>query len=157
MDVTEEQIEAAASALPALAPICRTVLNNRIQLRAMERQKDAELEVIEAKKEFGDTRAFAGPATPPDTADRVREQDEDAFQESIERMKAQESCDLCARLLDGIARVDAADRAVALAEYGRFKQAVDDTDDAAAVRDEIGEMTVLRDVMEREFNMAPSE
>ncbi len=157
MDVTEKQVRAVADAIPAIAPVCRTVLKNRLQMRAMEREKDAELEVIQAKQELGDDRGLGAESAAAAAADRVEQQQEDAFAASIDRMKQNEDCELCSRLLSGIARVDPEDRAVALSEYGRFKQAVDDTEDVDTIREEIEGMEVLEDVMLREFNMNPSE
>jgi hypothetical protein len=159
MRLSENQIRLAAEAVPAVAPVAKTLLNNRLQMRAMERQKEAEIELVEAKQNVeGD--AAPSPMGLSDTSDpseSVEQQTDDAFAESIEAMKRDEECDLCARLLDGFTRLDRQDRPVALAEYGRFKQAVDDTEDVDAIRDEISRMTVLEDVMVRELNMNPAE
>lgn len=157
MAPTKRQIETAAKILPAVMPIAKTVASERMNERAMKRRKDAELEIIEAKQEVGSGIGAVEAAAASEPADAVEEQPDSAFTDSIDRMKAQEDCDLCTRLLEGIKSVDPADRAVALSEYGRFKQSADDTEDVGEIREEIEGMTVLRDVMTREFNMVPSE
>lgn len=159
MAPTKRQIETAAKILPAVMPIAKTVASERMNERAMRKRKDAELEIIEAKQEVGSgggavRAAAAADAEPSDT---VEEQADSAFADSIDRMKAQEDCELCSRLLEGIKSVDPDDRAVALSEYGRFKQSVDDTEDVDAIRSEIEDMTVLQGVMTDQFSMVPGE
>lgn len=154
--MNQDQIQLGAKLIPAFVPVAKTVVSERMNERAMERRKDAELEVIEAKAEHGthDVQAAAAAAQPQQA---VKSQGDTAFEDSIDRMKASEECELCSRLLEGIKSVDPEDRAIALSEFGRFKQSVDDTEDVDAIRDEIQGMTVLKDVMTREFNMVPSE
>lgn len=157
MAPTRQQIELAAKVAPAVMPIARTIASEKMNERAMRKRKEAELEVIEAKQEHGSGGAGLAPATDAAPDDAVEEQPPDAFSESVDRMIADEDCDLCSRLLEGIKSVDPGDRAVALSEYGRFKQSADDTEDVSEIRDEIQGMTVLKDVMEDQFRMTPGE
>ena len=159
MDVSEDRIQLLAKLMPAVAPVAKTAVSEKMNERAMERRKDAELEVIEAKAEHSNNLS-PGAAAAQMTAEpeeSVKSQGDSAFERSIDRMKASEDCELCSRLLEGIKSVDPDDRAVALSEAGRFKQSVDDTEDVDAIRAEIQDMTVLKEVMTREFNMVPSE
>lgn len=155
MDITPRQIRMATEALPAVAPIARTYLNDKMQMRALERQKEAEMEVVRAKNEYGQQPSF--PTTPTEPQQQVVEQTDDAFEQSIDDMISDEDCELCAKLLEGIKSLDADRRPVALSEYGRFKQSVEDTADVAAVREEVSNFTALRDVMRAEFNMVGVE
>ena len=155
---TERQIRLAAEAMPALAPLCRTMLEEKLNERAMERRKDAELELIEAKQQVdsgpgASLQISSQQSETRDTEQQVIQQDQSVFDDSIDQLQREEDCGLCARLLDGIRDVDPEDRARALSEYGRFKQSVDDTDDVSQIRDEVDEMPVLKEVMETEFNM----
>jgi len=159
MAPTKRQIETAAKILPAVMPVAKTLASERMNERAMRKRKEAELEVIEAKQEYGSGGGVAQAAAAAETqpAESVEEQPDSAFADSIDRMKAQEDCELCSRLLEGIKSVDPDDRPVALSEFGRFKQSVDDTEDVDAIRSEIDDMTVLRDVMTDQFSMVPGE
>lgn len=159
MAPTKQQIETAAKVVPAVMPIARTIASEKMNERAMRKRKEAELEVIEAKQEYGSGGPAAGAVAEAasEPSESVEEQPDSAFADSIDRMKANEDCELCSRLLEGIKSVDPDDRAVALSEFGRFKQSVDDTEDVDAIRSEIEGMAVLKDVMTREFNMVPSE
>jgi len=87
----------------------------------------------------------------------VVEQPDDAFNQSIDEMKAAEDCELCGQLLEGIKSLEPENRPVALSEYGRFQQSVEDTDDVDAIRDELENLPVLKRVLEREFNMDGGE
>lgn len=158
MDLTRRQIRLASKALPAVAPIAKTFMNDRMQMRALERQKEAEMEVVRAKNEY------AQPAIPmtasqrtPQPEQQVVEQSDDAFEQSIDEMIAAEDCELCGQLLEGIKSLDAEQRPVALSEYGRFQQSVEDTDDVAAIREGLDDMPVLKEVMRQEFNMVGVE
>jgi len=158
----QQQIETATKLLPAFVPLIRVTAQEKMNERAMTRRKDAEIEMIEAKKSAAGSRDVFGAvaeakADPdPEPEQTVVQQERDEFADSVDRMIANEDCDLCATLLEGIKDVDPSDRAVALSQFGRFKQSTDDAADAAEVRDEIEGMSVLREVMVREFNMAPS-
>lgn len=154
MDLTRRQIQLASKALPAMAPIAKTFMNDRMQMRALERQKEAEMEVVRAKNEYGQSSI---PMRTSEPEERVVEQSGDAFEQSIDEMIAAEDCELCSQLLEGIKSLEAENRPVALSEYGRFQQSVEDTDDVDAVRDELQDLPVLQRVLEREFNMEASE
>jgi hypothetical protein len=154
MDLTRRQIQLASKALPAVAPIAKTFMNDRMQMRALERQKEAEMEVVRAKNEYGQSTM---PMRTPEPEERVVEQSDDAFEQSIDEMIAAEDCELCGQLLEGIKSLEAENRPVALSEYGRFQQSVEDTDDVDAIRDELQNLPVLQRVLEREFNMEASE
>jgi len=154
MDITPRKIRIATEALPAVAPIARTYLNDKMQMRALERQKEAEMEVVRAKNEYGQQ---AIPMGSPEPEREVVEQSTDAFEQSIDEMKAAEDCELCGQLLEGIKSLEPENRPVALSEYGRFQQSVEDTDDVDAIRDELENLPVLKRVLEREFNMDGGE
>ena len=156
---TSEKIELAAQLMPAVTPLAKVVAEEKLNERAMQRRKDAELELIEAQNDassgtfgsFGQTAATESPE-----AKQVEQQTQSEFNESIDALIADEDCDLCSQLLEGIKEIDPRKRPQALAEYGRFKQSTADTDDVEQIRAEIEEMGVLRGVMLQEFNMAPS-
>ena len=156
---TNDKIELAAKIMPAVTPLAKVVAQEKMSERAMRRRKDAEIELIEAKNEmgggafgsFGQTAATESPE-----AKEVEKQSQSEFNESIDALIADEDCDLCSQLLEGIKEIDSRKRPQALAEYGRFKQSTADTDDVEEIRAEIEEMGVLREVMLQEFNMAPS-
>lgn len=154
MDITPRKIRIATEALPAVAPIARTYLNDKMQMRALERQKEAEMEVVRAKNEYGQQTIPMGSSEPER---EVVEQPDDAFEQSIDEMKAAEDCELCGQLLEGIKSLEPENRPVALSEYGRFQQSVEDTDDVDAIRDELENLPVLKRVLEREFNMDGGE
>jgi hypothetical protein len=154
MDITPRKIRIATEALPAVAPIARTYLNDKMQMRALERQKEAEMEVVRAKNEYGQQPIPMGSSEPER---EVVEQPDDAFEQSIDEMKAAEDCELCGQLLEGIKSLEPENRPVALSEYGRFQQSVEDTDDVDAIRDELENLPVLKRVLEREFNMDGGE
>lgn len=162
MDLSDDEVQAAASIIPALAPVCKTLMTNRMRMDAMERKKDAEVEVVEAKQRAAGGVQRSSPSQqqsvsqqPPEQ--QVVKQSDAAFDDSIDQMIDDEDCQVCARLLDGVKRVDDGKRAIALSEYGRFKQAVDDTQDVEAIRDQVAELPVLESIMMSEFNMEPAE
>jgi len=154
----QEKLEAAAKLLPAFTPIARVTVQEKMNERAMQRKKDAEIEVIEAKQDVsgGLVESVGSIESESEPEQTVVQQESDEFEQSIERLIADEDCDLCKRLLEGIKDVEPSKRAQVLSEYGRFKQSTADTDDVDVIRAEIEKMDVLRDVMVREFNMAPS-
>ena len=156
----QQKIEAAAKIIPAFAPLLRVTAQEKMSERAMTRRKNAEMDIIEAKQSAGGSQdavgAIAETQVRSEPEQTVVQQERDEFGDSVDRMIANEDCDLCATLLEGIKDVDPSDRAVALSQFGRFKQSTDDAADAAEVRSEIEGMSVLREVMVREFNMAPS-
>lgn len=156
---SNEKIELAAKLMPAVTPLAKVVAEEKMNERAMRRRKDAEIELIEAKNEHG-TDPFesmaATAATESPEAEAVEQQSQSEFNQSIDDLIADEDCELCAQLLEGVKEIEPRKRPQALAEYGRFKQSTADTDDVEAIRAEIEEMTVLREVMLQEFNMAPS-
>jgi hypothetical protein len=156
---TNEKIELAAQLMPAVTPLAKVFAEEKLNERAMQRRKNAELELIEAQNEantdtfgsFGQTAATESPE-----AKQVEQQTQSEFNESIDALIADEDCDLCSQLLEGIKEIDPRKRPQALAEYGRFKQSTADTNDVEEIRAEIEEMGVLREVMLQEFNTAPS-
>jgi hypothetical protein len=156
---TDDKVELAAKIMPAVTPLAKVFAEEKLNERAMRRRKDAELEVIEAKNKagggtfgsFGQTAATESPE-----ADVVEQQSQSEFEDSIDGLIADEDCELCSQLLEGIKDISPQKRPQALAEYGRFKQSTADTDDVEEIRAEIEEMGVLREVMLQEFNMAPS-
>jgi len=159
----QEKIELAAKIMPAVTPLAKVVAQEKMNERAMRRRKDAEIELIEAKREagagaggdpFGSFGATAATESPE--AEVVEEQSQSEFNESIDDLIADEDCQICSKLLEGVKEIEPRKRPVALAEYGRFKQSTADTDDVDEIRSEIEDMTVLREVMVSEFNMAPS-
>jgi len=154
MDLTPRKIQLATEAIPAVAPIAKTVINERMQMRAFERQKEAEMEVVRAKNEYGQPSI---PTTTTQPQQKVVEQSADAFEDSIDEMVAAEDCSVCSQLLEGIKSLEPENRPVALSEYGRFQQSVEDTDDVDAIRGELEDLPVLKRVMESEFNMVGVE
>lgn len=158
----QQKIELAAKIMPAVTPLAKVVAQEKMEERAMNRRKDAEIELIEAKREagagssdpFGSFGATAATESPE--ADVVKQQSDDEFNESVDELITDEDCELCSQLLEGIKDIEPRKRPIALAEYGRFKQSTSETDDVDEIRAEIEEMTVLREVMVSEFNMAPS-
>jgi len=158
MDLTRRQIQLATKALPAVAPIAKTFMNDRMQMRALERQKEAEMEVVRAKNEYGQsTMPMPTSQRAPEPEQQVVDQSDGAFEQSIDEMVAAEDCELCSQLLEGIKSLDAERRPMALSEYGRFQQSVEDTDDVAAIREGLDDMPVLKEVMQAEFNMVGVE
>jgi len=156
---TNEKVELAAKIMPAVTPLAKVFAEEKLNERAMRRRKDAELEVIEAKQDAGSgTFGSFGQAAATESpeADVVEQQSQSEFEESVDGLIADEDCELCARLLEGVKDIDSRKRPQALAEYGRFKQSTAETDDVEEIRAEIEEMGVLREVMLQEFNMAPA-
>jgi len=156
----QEKIELASKLMPAVTPLAKVFAEEKLNERAMKRRKNAEMDLIEAKHQASSGGVFGSfgetAATESAEADAVANQSDDEFSESVDDLIEDEDCDLCARLLEGVKDIDPRNRPRALAEYGRFKQSTADTDDVEEIRAEIEEMTVLREVMVSEFNMAPS-
>lgn len=157
MDLSDDNVQTAAKLLPALAPVAKTLMNSRMQMNALERKKEAELDIVEAKQNVSQRPLQFSTTSQQMPEQQVVQQPAGAFDDSIDEMIADEDCDICTRLLAGIKDVADTERAVALSEYGRFKQAVDDTEDVSAIRDQVADMPVLERIMRREFNMIPSE
>jgi len=160
MNIDKQKIELAAAVAPILAPVARVTVNEKMQERQMRKKKEAEIELIETKRSVSGGQPVGGLQTGAaggsQQTEAVQRQSDGEFEQSIERLIADEDCDLCKRLLEGIKDVEPSKRAQVLSEYGRFKQSTADTDDVDVIREEIEKMDVLRDVMVREFNMAPS-
>jgi len=160
MNLDREQVELMAKLAPAVLPLVKTGVDQRLQERQMERRKETELELIEARQSAETTTAPTPTTTPTadaaDTTQRVQQQSDDEFAASIDDLIADEDCDLCCKLLEGIKEIEPSKRPQALAEYGRFKQSSAETNDVDEIRSEIEKMDVLREVMMQEFNMAPS-
>jgi len=166
--MNRQQVQLASAVIPAVAPLARATISERMQLKAMERQKEMELDLIRAKREVGDRggsvlRQTGAPAPRPEPepeprrdTQRVVEKGEDEFSESIDALIGDEDCDMCVKLLEGIKNIDSHKRPQALAEYGRFKQSVDDAASVDDVREQLEDLSVLKEVMQAEFNMAPS-
>jgi len=157
----QEKIKLAAKFMPAVTPLAKVVAQEKMNERAMRRRKDAEIELIEAKREAGSGGGAFGSfgataATESPEAEVVEEQSQSEFSDSIDDLIADEDCQICSKLLGGVKDIEPRKRPQALAEYGRFKQSTADTDDVDEIRSEIEDMTVLREVMLQEFNMAPS-
>lgn len=147
----QDHIELVGAVAPALVPVAKTVTQNRMQRKRMETRKEHDLEIVEAKQESQHT----GTSTPPmpDPSPDRGHADDDAWENSLDRLKSGEECDMCRTLIEGMRDLPPEDRATALTEFGRFKQAVDDTDDVAEVREVVGSLPLLKRIMEDEFGM----
>jgi len=90
----------------------------------------------EAREELQQARAraLASSATntdPDDGHDDSRGSDPQGSKEAIESLQADEDCDVCTQLLAQVKTMDEPRRTKGVAEYGEFRRAVDDSEEAA--------------------------
>lgn len=154
----QRQIEALTSLAPPAASLLRTFVVQRKKMDAMREQKELELETIKAKQKASDA--------PPDAMNAVAQvgqqnqepvndtgsnlpqtQGRGSFIDSLDELKRDEDCDLCLQILDAMETVEEGRRATALAEYGRFKQATEGTDDPSEAAAMLRDTNVLSDLI----------
>jgi hypothetical protein len=152
-----------AALAPTVAEAGSTVVKHRLEERELERRREHELELVEARSESEAgsgrreaTREAHRPRAGEDTTEGGKRTG-DAVSAAVESLSSDEDCGVCRKLLSGIERIDDDERrGYALVEYGRFKQSVGDGASADEIRDELREMDVLDDVLADVFSSPSS-
>lgn len=128
-----------ATLAPALAPLGRTIFQQRIQRKQMEEKAEIEKELIETRAQAEGDAAISLSETTERTVT--------AFEETVEEMKLEESCDTCKMILDSLTELPEAQQGRALAEFGRFKQALE----GGATEDELRDLLQQHPTLLRAF------
>ena len=153
-----DKAKLAAALLPDVLPIAREAYRQRTQRQLLEEQKEYEREVLEARKE-ADNTSVVEPQPTADTSTGTPSQPSggaDVIDRAIDDIQSETECGICTQILESLRSLPEEEQAKALAEYGRFQQAIEagDEDEARAV---LSETPTLRNVVESEFNLAPPQ
>lgn len=153
--LSQDQLVLLRELGPVLASLARTEFEQRKKLKMLERQKQQEIEVIEAKQQSEQSTNGIDVESLQQTATTTATPSDDWFEDSLQTLKDKETCDICMMILESIEDVPVEDRAQAIAEYGQFKQSLSESKDESEVRELLYETDVLIDVVRDEFNLAP--
>lgn len=145
---------------PALVPVAEVVTKYYMTQRQIEHQRDAQLELIEARNEHDTSdgpdpealEALVAEAATSDTPDpdtAVESSGGDHLDGTIEELRAETDCKVCEKLLEGMHELPPGDKTRALMEYSRFQGQIEDGDleeVKAVLRDAPRLQQVLTDV-----------
>jgi hypothetical protein len=145
---------------PALVPVAEVVTKYYMTERQIEQQRDAELELIEARNRH-DTSDGPEPETletlvseadtssSSDSSAAVESSGGDHLDSTIDELRTATDCKVCEKLLEGMHELSPGDKTRALMEYSRFQGQIEDGDleeVKAVLRDAPRLQKVLTDV-----------
>lgn len=91
----------------------------------------SELEKAKQKQREAEARALAKAAARDQGSDPKGSTTEDTTPAAIREMKQEEDCPVCSKILDAVADMDDPRRTRGVAEYGEFRRAIEDSEEAA--------------------------
>jgi hypothetical protein len=141
---------------PALVPVARTVTEYYMTQKQLHQQREAQLELVEARAEHTDTRRRRVPAEPAPAPQEPEESTSrepvDGTEEAVERLRERTDCEICDEILQGIGDLPPAEQGVALTEYGRFRGRVEDDAPMDEIRAALSDAPKLKSIMADRFN-----
>lgn len=91
----------------------------------------SELEKAKQKQREAEARALAKAAARDQGSDPKGSTREDTTPSAIREMMDEEDCPVCTKILDSVAGMDEPRRTQGVAEYGEFRRAIEDSEEAA--------------------------
>lgn len=134
---------------PAAVPLLQLAADYYLENKKMEQRGEIELQKAEARAE-----QLQGLREVQQRQPQIRN-DRQTAPETIEQMKAETDCSFCHEILDSIATLPQDRREMALAEYGRFQNAIEDGAAQDDLEDVLRETDQLRAVIEEELKVFP--
>lgn len=95
------------------------------------REEMSELEKARQKQREAEARALAKAAARDRGQDPKGAGGENSTPAAVEELKQGEDCPVCSKILDSVAEMDEPRRTKGVAEYGEFRRAIDQSEEAA--------------------------
>lgn len=142
-DNTKRDVVAGGAGL--LGTLARELLSHRTQMQQLEEKKKMELELARARQESGGD-ADDPPRSEPEPS-RTRQSPD--LSAAIRDLRRRDDCATCQTLLEAIEQADPETQAIALTEYGRFKQAMEAGASEEELRRILRSSETLEDLLEQ--------